>query len=821
MCLVTDATITAVSTMAAVTTTTTMATDGTMITTTTSITTTTDMEPTIASVTTATTIDSTMTTTTTTTTTDMAPTITSVTAAATSTITTTPTDMEPTITSVTAATTSTITTTPTDMEPTITSVTTAATTAIDSTITTTIAGDMASTITSVTAAAVTTGIVSDSTAINSTPTSIMSSAGATGTIATNPGTSTTMAIGVTTSSTAPPDASTQTTTTVSDSTTITTAIDAITTVSDSTASIDTTTANIPSNTATTTTTSAPSTTATASSPATVSSVNTPSTDDSSSSDSNNVTIIAVVSIVVVILLIAIIIVFIVMIHYWKKRWNAYHVYGGKTDDDDTELDEQLPVSPLYATINVTEVKNTTNEIPTAENVQYNHRPPQPYAVVNKKEKKEKKKSTELQKRSSIEFERRSQCSPDISIRSSQEPPTLSVVNPDYELTSLGPLGLGIFSSVPDIPERTEASHGGKVFDDKDEENPIYNLNENPMYSEAINPTSIISDLSSNYSAADDKVSPYASIYAEPLPLVKSEGPPVVSTLNIRPLRKLGVGLFGEVMLAETVGLSYRYLGIGNSTDDTISMKVAVKMLKSSPCKEIQNSFEKEIKFMSRLKDDNVIRLLGICTTGTPFIMMEYMMNGDLNGYLQNLELAYNTDKLPTAKEITLIALIYMSYQIASGMKYLSSRNFIHRDLAARNILVGINYTVKIADFGMSQNLYSEYYCRIGGQKILPIRWMACECFYGKFSVKTDVWAFGITLWEIFTLCQCLPFDDLTNQELIEDAVKGADRKIPKQPKFCPNEIYKIMKSCWHHDPSERAQFNVLCHQLNEYYSSIL
>ena len=76
------------------------------------------------------------------------------------------------------------------------------------------------------------------------------------------------------------------------------------------------------------------------------------------------------------------------------------------------------------------------------------------------------------------------------------------------------------------------------------------------------------------------------------------------------------------------------------------------------------------------------------------------------------------------------------------------------------------------------------YTRVGGQKVLPIRWMASECFFGKFSVKTDVWAFGITLWEIFTLCRCLPYDDLTNHQLIEDAVKGADKSILEQPKIC-------------------------------------
>ena len=387
----------------------------------------------------------------------------------------------------------------------------------------------------------------------------------------------------------------------------------------------------------------------------------------------------------------------------------------------------------------------------------------------------------------------------------QEQQTLSMITTDYE-----DVELDIYAA-PDIPERTEASI---VFDNVDDENPIY--------SEAINPSVIIdSSRSHDFSSDNDSLCPYASIYADPLPLTKSEGPPIVSNKNIEPLNQLGTGQFGEVMLANTVGLSNQYLGIGKSDDSTITMKVAVKMLKPSPSEEVRKAFEKEIKFMSRLKDDNVIKLLGICTTGTPFIMMQYMENGDLNNYLRKLEFTYETEKLPAENEITINALVYMSFQIASGMKYLSSCKFIHRDLAARNILVGVDYTIKIADFGMSQNLYSAYYYKVGGRIFLPIRWMAYECFFGKFSVKTDVWAFGITLWEIFTLCKRQPFTNLADQELIEDAIRGAKRKIPDQPDVCPNDIYEIMKSCFHHEPSERAAFNVLCDQLNECYSNIL
>ena len=482
--------------------------------------------------------------------------------------------------------------------------------------------------------------------------------------------------------------------------------------------------------------------------------------------------------------------------FWRKKQKKYHIY-----DNDTEHDSQK--LPSHAnTLSVSTKQEYTGGASTAVDSEV---PPSMYTVPSKRDKKEKRKSADLLKRMSIEFNYRPQRSPEMSVRSRKQ--TLSLINPDHDQVT----NFDIYATAPNIPERTEASHHMMANDKED----------NPVYSEAINPTAIETTSSHDYSSVNDNLYPYSSIYADPLPLVQSEGPPNVFTRNIKPLHQLGVGEFGEVILAETVGLSNRYLGIGNSNDTMISMKVAVKTLKSSPSEDVQKSFEKEIKFMSRLKDNNVIKLLGICTTGTPFIMMEYMENGDLNNYLQKFEFTYETERLPAEHEITLNALVYMSYQIASGMKYLSSCKFVHRDLAARNILVGINYTVKIADFGMSQNLYSAYYCRVGGQKILPIRWMSTQCFYGKFSVYSDVWAFGITLWEIFTLCRELPFDSLSNQEMIDDAIKGPSRSIPNQPEICPDDIYYIMKSCWHYEPSERATFSVLCNQLNEYYSNIL
>ena len=512
-------------------------------------------------------------------------------------------------------------------------------------------------------------------------------------------------------------------------------------------------------------------------------------DKTSSSSGINIGLI-VGPIIFIIVIIIIVVALLIAIYWWSRR---------RKKEPCNIYDEAVTLSAVNPYYTVNKSKDDEAQV-TSENARINKQPVPVYAVPDK----QKKNDAKVQ-RSSVDSDcKPPECSPEISIQSQKQ--TQSMIIPDYE----NEMELDIYTAPDHLLEYTEVT--STQLDTTNEDDPIY--------SEAINPTVIIDSAPYDSVSDNDNLCPYTSIYADPLPLTESEGPPIVSNQHIEPLSQLGKGHFGEVMLANTVGLSYQYLGIGDSDDSAISLKVAVKTLKSSS-EEVQKAFEKEIKFMSRLKDNNVIRLLGICTTGTPFIMMEYMENGDLHNYLQQFNFSNKTENSPPADEIRLDALLYISYQIASGMKYLSSCKFIHRDLAARNILVGADYTVKIADFGMSQNLYSAYYYKIGGRICLPIRWMAYECFFGKFSVKTDVWAFGITLWEVFTLCRFQPFNSFTDKELIQDATKGAKRKIPHQPEICPNDIYNIMKSCFHHKPSKRAGFNVLCDQLHECYSNIL
>ncbi|KAM3847427.1 epithelial discoidin domain-containing receptor 1 isoform 2-T5 [Vipera latastei] len=281
--------------------------------------------------------------------------------------------------------------------------------------------------------------------------------------------------------------------------------------------------------------------------------------------------------------------------------------------------------------------------------------------------------------------------------------------------------------------------------------------------------------------------------------------------------KLGEGQFGEVHLCEVENpQDLPSLEFPFNVRKGRPLLVAVKILRSDATKNARNDFLKEVKIMSRLKDPNIVRLLGVCVRDDPLCMItEYMENGDLNQFLSGHELEDKLGGSPSGRPtISYPTLVHLGAQIASGMAFLASLNFVHRDLATRNCLVGEGFTIKIADFGMSRNLYAGDYYRIQGRAVLPIRWMAWECILmGKFTMASDVWAFGVTLWEILMLCQEQPYSQLTDEAVIENAGEFF-RHQGKQvylcrPPACPLAVYEMMLRCWAREAKDRPLFQHL------------
>ena len=377
-----------------------------------------------------------------------------------------------------------------------------------------------------------------------------------------------------------------------------------------------------------------------------------------------------------------------------------------------------------------------------------------------------------------------------------------------------------YQSTDEVLDHAEDTDGIYVNPEAiiDGEEDIYDI----VYSEPINPSMFaknaktLKEEKTKFSILEKIFEDSKEIYFAPIysaPLEQGNHPKLLQLKsdNIKKVKTLGTGFFGKVILANTVGLSLKDLKMSDTDDDkSKSIRVAVKLLKQNLSASKREEFDKELRFMSRLDHPNVIRTLGACNTDTPFVMMEYMENGDLNQYLQEFDSIVEGNDPPGNFKISTGTLTNMSAQIANAMKYLASRNFIHRDLATRNCLVGQDHQIKIADFGMSRNLYASHYYVLKGQAVLPVRWMAKECFYGKFSAKTDVWAFGVTMWEIFTLSKDIPYEDMDDTEVVANATENTEsRMLLEKPGGCPQEVYEVMLMCWAEEPEDRATFERL------------
>uniref|UniRef100_A0A8C7Y8I8 receptor protein-tyrosine kinase n=1 Tax=Oryzias sinensis TaxID=183150 RepID=A0A8C7Y8I8_9TELE len=256
----------------------------------------------------------------------------------------------------------------------------------------------------------------------------------------------------------------------------------------------------------------------------------------------------------------------------------------------------------------------------------------------------------------------------------------------------------------------------------------------------------------------------------------------VSTVKIEEV--IGAGEFGEVYKGRLKLPGKR------------EIFVAIKTLKAGYVEKQRRDFLSEASIMGQFDHPNIIRLEGVVTKSRPvMILTEFMENGALDSFLRQND-----------GQFTVIQLVGMMRGIAAGMKYLSEMNYVHRDLAARNILVNSNLVCKVSDFGLSRYLQEDtsdpsYTSSLGGK--IPVRWTAPEAIaYRKFTSASDVWSYGIVMWEVMSFGE-RPYWDMSNQDVI-NAIEQ-DYRLPP-PMDCPSALHQLMLDCWQKDRNVRPRF---------------
>ncbi|XP_057697940.1 tyrosine-protein kinase receptor Tie-1 isoform X2 [Corythoichthys intestinalis] len=277
--------------------------------------------------------------------------------------------------------------------------------------------------------------------------------------------------------------------------------------------------------------------------------------------------------------------------------------------------------------------------------------------------------------------------------------------------------------------------------------------------------------------------------------------PILEWEDIKFEDVIGEGNFGQVIKAMI-------------KKDGNKMSAAIKMLKEFASENDHRDFAGELEVLCKLgQHPNIINLIGACENrGYLYIAIEYAPYGNLLDFLRKSRVLETDPAFAkehgTASTLTSQQLLQFSVDVATGMHYLSDKQFIHRDLAARNVLVGDNLVAKIADFGLSRG--EEVYVKKTMGR-LPVRWMAIESLnYSVYTTKSDVWSFGILLWEIVSLGGT-PYCGMTCAELYEKLPQGYRMEKPKN---CDNEVYELMKQCWRDRPYERPPFSQVSVQLN-------
>ncbi|XP_053548622.1 fibroblast growth factor receptor 2 isoform X2 [Bombina bombina] len=274
-------------------------------------------------------------------------------------------------------------------------------------------------------------------------------------------------------------------------------------------------------------------------------------------------------------------------------------------------------------------------------------------------------------------------------------------------------------------------------------------------------------------------------------------------------KRLGEGCFGQVVMAEALGI--------DKDRPKESVTVAVKMLKDDATEKDLSDLVSEMEMMKMIgKHKNIINLLGACTQeGCLYVIVEYAAKGNLREFLRvrrpiEMEYSYEGNRVPE-EQMTFKDLVSCTYQLARGMEYLASQKCIHRDLAARNVLVTESNVMKIADFGLARDVNNIDYYKKTTNGRLPVKWMAPEALFDRvYTHQSDVWSFGVLMWEIFTLGGS-PYPGIPVEELFKLLKEG--HRMDK-PANCTNELYLMMRDCWHAVPSQRPTFKQLVEDLD-------
>uniref|UniRef100_A0A1A8PLP9 Tyrosine-protein kinase receptor Tie-1 n=1 Tax=Nothobranchius rachovii TaxID=451742 RepID=A0A1A8PLP9_9TELE len=277
--------------------------------------------------------------------------------------------------------------------------------------------------------------------------------------------------------------------------------------------------------------------------------------------------------------------------------------------------------------------------------------------------------------------------------------------------------------------------------------------------------------------------------------------PILEWEDIKFEDVIGEGNFGQVIKAMI-------------KKDGNKMSAAIKMLKEFASENDHRDFAGELEVLCKLgQHPNIINLIGACENrGYLYIAIEYAPYGNLLDFLRKSRVLETDPAFAkehgTASTLTSQQLLQFAVDVATGMHYLSDKQFIHRDLAARNVLVGDNLVAKIADFGLSRG--EEVYVKKTMGR-LPVRWMAIESLnYSVYTSKSDVWSFGVLLWEIVSLGGT-PYCGMTCAELYEKLPQGYRMEKPKN---CDDEVYELMKQCWRDRPYERPPFSQISVQVS-------